>query len=164
MLDVVPLNVSMPHPPATDSPRPPPSDQPSGGLSEYTEQDLQATFTRALRWVGVFGMAGFVAAWLAAGWRSAVLFLVGAAIAATGLYESKRLMLAVLSRFDQGRASKPISGVLVWFFLRLILAGAVLYVSLRSLEGSVYALCAGLGLAVVALTIESIRLLRAWTL
>jgi hypothetical protein len=32
------------------------------------------------------------------------------------------------------------------------------------LDGSVYALCAGLGLAVVALTIESIRLLRAWTL
>jgi len=27
----------------------------------------------------------------------------------------------------------------------------------------VYALCAGLGLAVVALTIESIRLLRSWT-
>ena len=93
-----------------------------------------------------------------------MLFLVGAAIAATGLYESKRLMLAVLSRFNHGRQGKPVAGVLIWFFLRLILAGVVLYVSLRSLEGSVYALCAGLGLAVVALLIESVRLLRAWTL
>jgi hypothetical protein len=114
--------------------------------------------------VAVLGVIGIAVTWLAAGWQSAVLFLVGAAIAGTGLYESQRLMLAVLSRFNEGRKGKPVAGVLVWFFLRLILAGVVLYVSLRSLEGSVYALCAGLGLAVVALTIESIRLLRAWTL
>lgn len=132
-------------------------------LSDFTEQDLKATLNHALGWVGAFGIAGFVATWLAAGWQSAVLFLVGAAIAATGLYESKRLMLAVLSRFNHGRQGKPVAGVLIWFFLRLILAGVVLYVSLRSLEGSVYALCAGLGLAVVALLIESVRLLRAWT-
>jgi hypothetical protein len=133
-------------------------------LADFTEQDLQATLMRALRWVGLLGLAGAVAVWLAVGWPSAVLFAVGAAIAATGLYESQRLMMAVLSRFNEGRQSKPIAGVLIWFFLRLILAGAVLYVSLRSLEGSVYALCAGLGLAMVALTIESIRLLRAWTM
>jgi hypothetical protein len=133
-------------------------------LAEFSEEDLRATFVRGLRWVGVLGAAGGLAVWLAAGWRSAVLFAVGAAIAATGLYESQRLMLAVLSRFNEGRQGKPIAGVLIWFFLRLLLAGAVLYVSLRSLEGSVYALCAGLGLAVVALTIESIRLLRAWTI
>jgi hypothetical protein len=133
-------------------------------LSDFTEQDLKATLTHALRWVGILGVAGIAVTWLAAGWQSALLFLVGAAIAATGLYESQRLMLAILSRFNEGRQGKPIAGVLIWFFLRLILAGVVLYVSLRSLEGSVYALCAGLGLAVVALTIESIRLLRAWTL
>jgi hypothetical protein len=133
-------------------------------LSDFTERDLKVTLTRALRWVAALGVIGTAVTWLAAGWQSAVLFLVGAAIAATGLYESQRLMLAVLSRFNEGREGKPVAGVLVWFFLRLILAGVVLYVSLRSLEGSVYALCAGLGLAVVALTIESIRLLRAWTL
>jgi len=114
--------------------------------------------------VGALGVAGGIAVWLAAGWQSALLFLVGALIAAMGLYETKRLMLAVLSRFNEGRKGKPVGGVLIWFFLRLILAGVVLYVSLRSLEGSVYALCAGLGLAVVALMIESIRLLRTWTL
>jgi hypothetical protein len=139
--------------------------EPDGStFSNFTEQDLKATLMHALRWVAILGVAGIAVTWLAAGWQSAVLFLVGAAIAATGLYESQRLMLAVLSRFNEGRQGKPIAGVLIWFFLRLILAGVVLYVSLRGLVGSVFALCAGLGLAVVALTIESIRLLRAWTL
>jgi hypothetical protein len=131
--------------------------------TEFTEHDLKATLMRALRWVGILGVLGALAIWRAAGWQSAAMFEVGAVIAATGLYESQRLMLAVLSRFNEGQQGKPIAGVLIWFFLRLILAGVVLYVSLRSLEGSVYALCAGLGLAVVALTIESIRLLRSWT-
>ncbi len=133
-------------------------------LADFTEQDLRTTLMRALRWVGVLGAVGAVVVWLTLGWRSGALFAVGAVIAATGLYESQRLMLAVLSRFDEGRAAKPIAGVLIWFFIRLVAAGALLYVSLRSLEGSVYALCAGLGLAVVALLIESIRLLRAWSL
>jgi ATP synthase I chain len=133
-------------------------------LADFTGQDLKATLNHALRWLGILAAVGLVAIWLAAGWQSAVLFLVGAVIAATGLYESRRLMMAVLSHFQENGERKPIAAVLVWFFLRLILAGVVLYVSLRSLHGSVYALCAGLGLAVVALIIESIRLLRAWTL
>ena len=132
-------------------------------VTEFTERDLKMTLMRALRWVGILGVVGALAIWRAAGWSSAAMFAIGAVIAATGLYESQRLMLAVLSRFNEGRQGKPIGGVLIWFFLRLLLAGVVLYVSLRSLEGSVYALCAGLGLAVVALTIESIRLLRSWT-
>ena len=140
------------------------TDPGSSTFGDFTESDLKATLTHAMRLVAILGGVGIAVTWLAAGWRSAVLFLVGAAIAAAGLYESQRLMLAVLSRFNEERQGKPVAGVLVWFFLRLVLAGIVLYVSLRSLQGSVYALCAGLGLAVVALTIESIRLLRAWAL
>jgi hypothetical protein len=133
-------------------------------FGDFTEQDLKTTLNHALRWLAILAVVGAVVTWAAAGWQSGALFLIGAAVAGAGLHESKRLMLAVLSRFNQGGQGKPVAGVLVWFFLRLIVAGVVLYVSLRSLDGSVYALCAGLGLAVVALTIESIRLLRAWTL
>ena len=53
--------------------------------------------------------------------------------------------------------------VLVGFFTRLLLAVAALYVSLRFLDGSVYALAAGLGLGFFALTIEALKLVRAWT-
>jgi len=40
---------------------------------------------------------------------------------------------------------------------------ALLYVSLKFLHGSVYALIAGLALGVVALSIEGVRLIRSWT-
>ena len=43
-------------------------------------------------------------------------------------------------------------------------AVVVLYGSLKFLHGSVCALLAGLALGVAALTIESLRLLRSWTL
>jgi hypothetical protein len=36
----------------------------------------------------------------------------------------------------------------------------VIYVSLKCFHGSLYALVAGLGLAVVALTVEAVRVLR----
>jgi len=43
----------------------------------------------------------------------------------------------------------------------LMLGG--LYVSLKFLDGSVYALAAGLAMGVFALTFEALRLVKAWT-
>jgi hypothetical protein len=40
----------------------------------------------------------------------------------------------------------------------------VLYVSLKFLNGSVIAIAVGLGLGIVSLTIEAIRLARTWTI
>ena len=53
--------------------------------------------------------------------------------------------------------------VLSGFFLRLGLTVVLLYVSLKYLNGSVWALAAGLGLGVFALTVEGLRLMKAWT-
>jgi hypothetical protein len=53
--------------------------------------------------------------------------------------------------------------VLFWFFVRLVAAAGVLYVSLRSLDGKVAALLMGLALALVALFLEAIRLFRGWS-
>ena len=53
--------------------------------------------------------------------------------------------------------------VLFGFFLRLGLTVVLLYVSLKVLNGSVYALAAGLALGVFALTVEGLRLMKAWT-
>jgi hypothetical protein len=53
--------------------------------------------------------------------------------------------------------------VLFWFFARLAAAAAVLYVSLKSLDGKVAALLIGLALAVAALFIEAVRLFRVWS-
>jgi hypothetical protein len=50
---------------------------------------------------------------------------------------------------------------LFWFFIRFAAAAGLLYVSLRSLDGKVAALLIGLALALAALFIEALRLLRA---
>jgi hypothetical protein len=101
--------------------------------------------------------------WWKLGWQSAVLLLVGALISGSGLYEWLRLMTAVMVRMDAGAKARPMGMVLAGFFLRLGLTVVLLYVSLKLLNGSVYALAAGLALGVFALTVEGLRLMKAWT-
>jgi hypothetical protein len=135
---------------------------------EFSDQDLRLVMNRALRSVLIAIVVGIPVIWLAWGWRSAVLFLVGGAIAATGILEWRQLMGAVLVRLDAGDAGgsqtqKPLGPVLFWFFIRLVAAAGVLYVSLRSLDGKVVALLLGIALALIALFIEAIRVFRGWS-
>jgi hypothetical protein len=132
---------------------------------EFSDQDLRLVMNRALRSVLIAIVVGIPIIWLAWGWRSAVLFLVGGAIAATGILEWRQLMGAVLIRLDTGgsQTQKPLGPVLFWFFIRLVAAAGVLYVSLRSLDGKVVALLLGIALALIALFIEAIRVFRGWS-
>jgi hypothetical protein len=76
-------------------------------------------------------------------------------------------MVALMARMDSGGAEpvrvRPLAPVLMGFFLRLALALALLYGSLKLLDGSVYALIGGLALGVAALSIEGLRLIKSWT-
>ena len=133
---------------------------------EFRDQDLRLVMNRALRSVLVAIVVGIPIIWFAWGWRSAVLYLVGGGIAATGILEWRQLMTAVLIRLDvdSGQSSpKPLGPVLFWFFVRLVAAAGVLYVSLRSLDGKVAALLLGIALALIALFVEAIRLFRGWS-
>jgi hypothetical protein len=137
-------------------------------MMEFSDQDLRLVLNRALRSVAIAIAVGIPVIWIAWGWRSMLMFLVGGAIAATGILEWRQLMTAVLERLDLGGGTaqgkpKPLGGVLLWFFIRIIAAAAVLYVSLRSLDGKVAALLIGLALALAALLIEALRLLRSWS-
>ena len=139
---------------------------------EFSDQDLRVVLNRALRSVLIAILVGIPIIWVAWGWRSMLMFLVGGAIAATGILEWRRLMAAVLVRLgpikdDPGTETrvtpKPLGPVLFWFFVRLVAAAGVLYVSLRSLDGKVAALLLGLALTLVALFLEAIRLFRGWS-
>jgi hypothetical protein len=133
---------------------------------EFSDQDLRLVMNRALRSVLIAIVAGIPIIWFAWGWRSAVLFLVGGAIAATGILEWRQLMTAVLVRLDAGTTPstpRPLGPVLFWFFVRLVAAAGVLYVSLRSLDGKVAALLLGIALALISLFVEAIRLFRGWS-
>src|ERR1700683_4492442 len=139
---------------------------------EFTDQDLRAVLNRALRSVVIAMVVGIPIIWVAWGWKSMVMFLVGGAIAARGILEWRQLMAAVLVRLDaagteqdgaRSRKPRPMGPVLFWFFVRLVAAAGVLYVSLRSLDGKVAALLLGIALALVALVVEAIRLFRGWS-
>ena len=128
--------------------------------SAFTDNDLREVLRRALRTVRVLGLLLFLVFTFTMGWRSGLMELAGAAISYTGIREWRSLALAAFASLDNQKEPKSVARTLVMFFLRLGVAVAILYVSLRCLNGSVYALVAGIGLAVVALSIEAIRLLR----
>jgi hypothetical protein len=133
------------------------------GLEGFTEADVRSTLLRTLKLLAVMTALGMVLVGWKLGLPSALLLLVGAAISGSGLWEWMRLMAAVMARMEVGAKASPMGLVLTGFFLRLGLAIAVLYVSLKYLHGSVIALAVGLGLGIAALTFEAVKMAREWT-
>lgn len=132
-------------------------------LESFSDEDFRRTMLRALRLLAVVSVLGAAILWWKLGWQSAALLGVGAVISASGLWEWMRLMSVVMSRMDEGGTAKPMAMVLLGFFIRLGATIVLLYVSLKVLHGSVYALAAGLALGVFALTVEGLRLVKTWT-
>jgi hypothetical protein len=136
------------------------------GDQQFSDKDLRDVLNRALRSVLIALVVGIPIIWLAWDWRSMLLFVVGGVIAATGILEWRQLMAAILVRLDTAGtrgAPRPVGPVLFWFFVRLVAAAGLLYVSLRSLDGKVAALFLGIALAVAALFVEALRLFRGWS-
>ena len=140
------------------------------GIAEFTDEDAKRTIQRAVRLIAIIAVGALPLVWWRGGGSSAALWLVGALISGSGLFEWLRLMTAVMERMDvpaEGAAPRkvrPMAPVMIGFFLRMGVALVALYVSLKFIDGSVYALAAGLGMGVFALLVEGIRLLRSWTI
>jgi len=135
-------------------------------IEGFTDEDSQRVILRALRLLAVVTAIGVPVVWWKMSWQSAVLLLVGAGISAAGLWKWLRLMSLVMAKMDTAEGdgkARPMGRVLAGFFLTLGLSLAALYVSLKYLDGSVYALAAGLAMGVFALTFEGLRLVKAWT-
>jgi hypothetical protein len=127
----------------------------------FTDADLKAALRRALRTcaalaVILFGVFAFVD-----GIRVGLLSLGGSIVSLTGLYEWQQLIDFVNARLDNQKPPRSTARVAIMFFLRLGFAALVVYVSLKCSSGVPYALLAGLGLGVLSLTIEAVRLLRS---
>ncbi len=134
-----------------------------GVMDGYTDEDFRRSVTGAIRMRVIATAVATPVVWWKLGWGGAALLVVGAAISGSGLYEWLRLMTTVMTHMDVGGEARPMGPVMTGFFLRLGVSVGVLYVSLRYLNGSVWALAAGLTLGVFALAIEGLRLMRAWT-
>ena len=134
---------------------------PSGNpFLDFTDAHLKAAMRRALRMVAVLTAIAFVTLLVTMGWPTAMLLLAGALVSASGLWEWQKLIGIINARLDHQQATGA-GRVVAGFFLRLVVAGLVLYGSLRCFQGSVYALIAGLMLAIVALGFEALRMVRS---
>lgn len=133
----------------------------SDGIWNYSDADLKASMRRAIRFTAILAVLGSVALIFTLGWQTAALFLAGAIVSATGLYEWQQLIGVINAKLDNQRSPRATGFTLTMFFLRLGFAAVLIYVSLKWLHGSLYALVAGLSLAIIALTVEALRLLRS---
>ncbi len=137
---------------------------PVEGMKDFSDRDFRAVVLRALRLLALLTLVALPAVWWRlGGWRSGAMLLVGSLISGSGLWEWLRLLTALMPRLEGGGKASPMGLLLTGFFLRLAGVLVVLYGSLKYLEGSVIALAVGLGLGIFSLTIEGVRLAKAWT-
>ncbi|HCT61649.1 MULTISPECIES: hypothetical protein [Acidobacterium] len=127
---------------------------------DFTDANFVSLMRRSMRNILIAGTILSLIVMSVWGWRTGLMLLVGAVISASGVREWQRLIAAINARLDQSQPPMATGRTLLIFLLRLGMVGVVLYGSLKYLQGSVYALLAGLMLAIVALTFEGLRMLR----
>jgi Na+/H+-translocating membrane pyrophosphatase len=129
-------------------------------IFDFTDADLKAALRRAFKTTAIIGIVLAVVLTFVYGWQTGALLLAGAIISATGLWEWQRLVAFINVRLDNQKTTGA-GRVMTTFLLRLLLAGGILYGSLKCFHGSVYALVAGLVLGVFTLTVEAVRMIRS---
>jgi hypothetical protein len=133
----------------------------ANSLFDFNDADLSAALARTVRDIAILAVVLFVVLLFTAGWQTGMLLLAGALVSGSGVYEYKRLISAINARLDGQKRTTPTLFAVSMFLLRLFVAAAVIYGSLKCFHGSIYALIGGLGLAVVALSFEAVRLLKS---
>lgn len=129
-------------------------------IAGLTDLALDAMLKRAMRISLGLGAAAAVILWISSGWRNAAMVAVGAAISAASILEWQRLIRLFNAKLDQQKTPRRGIAVALFFVLRLTIYAAVIYGSLKCFRGSAIALLCGLGLALLAMVYEALRLLR----
>lgn len=134
-------------------------------FAALTDAGLDALLKRALLITLITGTLASLILWKAAGWRDAAMLATGMAISAASIHEWRRLVRIINYHFDRAHRDQrppPRDTVLaaVFFLFRLAIFAGAIYGSLKCFRGSVVALLCGLGLAVLAMLWEAVRLLR----
>jgi hypothetical protein len=129
-------------------------------ITGLTDEALQSLLKRAIRDTLVLGLIPAVILLFASGWRNAAMFAVGAVISAASILEWQRLIRLFNAKLDQNKTPKGTVTVVTFFVLRLTVFAAAIYGSLKCFQGSAIALLCGLGLAMIAMAWEALRLLK----
>lgn len=133
------------------------TEHPTAGI---TDQTVEALLRRALRITLIIGLLSALVLWKAAGWRNAAMLATGSLISAASIMEWGRLVRFINAKLDKKQAPRGAAVAIVLFVTRLALFAGAIYGSLKCFHGSVAALLCGLGLAVLAMLWEALRLLR----
>ena len=129
-------------------------------VAGLTDQALQALLKRAIRDTLILGLIATLTLLFASSWRNAAMFVVGAIISAASILEWQRLIRLLNDRLDQAKSPRGAGAVVVFFMIRLAVFAAAIYGSLKCFQGSAIALLCGLGLAMIAMAWEALRLLK----
>jgi hypothetical protein len=93
--------------------------------------------------------------WLRYGWRVALGFACGCAIAYLNFHWLKRVVTALADRITEARRPQSSKGVVLRFLFRYVLMGLVAYAIFSVSPASLYGLFAGLFLPVAAIACEA---------
>lgn len=129
-------------------------------LAALNDAGLEALLRRAMRITLVIGLLGALAVWKASSWHNAAMLATGTLISAASIFEWSRLINILNAKLDQKQAPRGAGIAIVFFLVRLAIFAGAIYLSMRYFRGSVVALLCGLGLAVLAIVWEALRLLR----
>ena len=129
-------------------------------IADLTDEALQLVLKRAIRNTLILGAIGAAGIGIASGWRNGAMLAVGAVISSASIFEWQRLIRLFNAKLDQQKTPRGAAMVVLFFLARLIVYAALIYGSLKCLQGSPVALLCGLGLAMLVLAWEALRLLR----
>jgi hypothetical protein len=124
-----------------------------------THADSEAFYSGALgrisRLMVVLALALSAASWWHYGWRIALGFACGSAVAYLNFHWLKRVVSALADRATQSGQTQSSQGVVLRFLLRYVLMALGAYVIFTVSRASLYGLLAGLFLPVAAIACEA---------
>jgi hypothetical protein len=129
-------------------------------IVDFSNEALEAVFRRAIRNTLILGLVAAVVVVVASGWRDGAMLVTGTLISAASIFEWQRLVRVINAKLDKQQTPRSAPAVVLFFVLRLTVFAGVIYGSLKCFHGSVVALLCGLGLAVLTIGWEALRLLR----
>jgi len=128
-------------------------------MSNSAQSAAEVFYSSALRRIRRFMIALALvlslAAWLRFGWRIALGFFCGCAIAYLNFHWLDRVVTALADRATQSGLKQSSGGVVFRFLLRYFLMAAAAYVIFTVSRASLYGLLAGLFLPVGAIACEA---------
>jgi ATP synthase I chain len=124
-------------------------------VNPNSEGFYSGALVRISRLMVVLALALSTASWWHYGWRVALGFACGSAVAYLNFHWLKRVVSALADRATQSGQTQSSQGVVLRFLLRYVLMGLGAYVIFTVSRASLYGLLAGLFLPVAAIACEA---------